>query len=1065
MKLVRFALANPYLISVMALLCLVAGGTAIRQIPQDILPAFRSPGVLVMTFYSGMPASAIDRNITSRIERWCSQATGAIRVESKSMVGISIVRIYFRDDIDPAAALTEVNSLALNTLRTLPPGTLPPIVRPFDPTATMPLCILSVASPDGRWSEANLQDLARVDLRNQLGGLPGVIAPTAFGGKERAVMIYVRPRDMEVRQISPLDVVRALRDYNAMLAGGTAKFGKDEVQLDSNALVGNVADFNEIPIKRVDDRQVYLKDVAEARDASRIQTALVRINGRPQVYVPVYRQQGASSIAVVDSVKEALPLMKERIPEGVELDVVMDQSVYVRHAIEALLHEGVLGAVLAALMILIFLGDLRSTLIAVLSIPLAVFAAIACLLGTGNTINVMTLGGLALAVGPLVDNAIVVLENTHRHLRMGKSPAQAAEEGAGEVAQPALVATLSTIVVLVPLVLMPGMGRFLFRPLMLAVAFAMLVSLFLALTFVPTRCAFWLKKQADQHRGDNPHQGGWFRRFHHQVELLLLWVTRRYESLLRLSLNHRGKVLTAVSLLFVVALGLFPFIGQEFFPQVDSGQITIYVRYPTGQRIDLTNQRLEQFEHFLREVIPPQEIRMILSEVGIANNWSSAYTPNSGPQDAAVKIQLIEERTRSSQEYASLLRKQFEARQASNSDFRDVRVAFDTGGMVSSALNYGASSPIEIQILGGNPEQAAAKAREIRDKVATVRGAADVRILQRYDYPQVLIEIDRKKASLVGLDVLEVFQTVATALNSSVTVDRNFWLDPASGNQYWIGVQYSEEDLDTNLQEIKNITLHPRGKGETVKLGTLVKFRRDAAPAEIVHDNLSSVVSVLVNTEGRDLGQVAADIQRRLRTVERPPGMVIRMSGEYQRMKEAFGNLGGGLILASVLVYLLMVAQFRSYLSPFIIMFAVPLGLIGVLFTLFLTGTTLNVQSCMGVIFMVGIVVANSTLLVDFANRQRELGAPVRKAITTAASIRLRPILMTFLATFLSLLPMAIGAARGNEANAPLARAVVGGLLGSTVLTLLVVPILYTLFLRDEPRKAGNEPRTGPGPV
>jgi multidrug efflux pump subunit AcrB len=1045
---VKSALKNPYAITVAALVCLVAGTVSVLNVPVDILPVFRSPGVLVMTFYSGMPANVIERNITNRMERWCGQATGVQRVESKSMVGVSIVRLYFRDDIDPAAALTEVNSLALSTLPTLPPGTLPPIVRPFDPTATLPLSILSVSCPTGELSETELQDLARIDLRNQLGGLPGVIAPTVFGGRERTIMVYVRPDDMETRQISPLDIVHALRSHNAMLAAGTAKFGDEEVQLDSNAMVHEVKQLNELPLKIVGDKQVYLKDVAEAKDKSLIQTALVRIDGRAQVYVPIYRQQGASSLAVVDSVKEALPLMKDRAPEGVELDVVMDQSIYVRQAIESLIHEGLFGAVLAAVMILVFLGSIRSTLIATMSIPLAVLAAIAALLATGNTINAMTLGGLALAVGPLVDNAIVVLENTHRHLSMGKSPGVAAADGAGEVAQPAVVATLSTIIVLVPLALMPGMGKFLFRPLSLAVAFAMIASLFLALTFVPARCAAWLRGHPG-HAGDDPHPTGFGTRLHHRIELVFLGFTRMYEALLGVALRHRWFVLTSVALLFLVSLALLFGIGQEFFPQVDSGQLTIFIRCPTGTKLETTNERVGKFENFIRQVIPEEDVRMIVSELGVTTNWSAAYTPNSGPQDAVIKVQLADERTRTSQEYASDLRQAFHLRQESDPEFADLRISFDTGGMVSAALNYGATSPIEIQVIGTNMQQSYRKGREIRNLVAAVPGTADVRIHQRLDYPQMMIEIDRKKADTLGLDVRDVFQTVTTVLNSSIQVDRNFWIDPKSGNQYFIAVQY-EEKPETKLEEVKNISLRGPRSNEVVKLGTLVQFRRlDAGPAEMIHDNLSNVVSILVNTEGRDIGSVAGDIREALRDVELPKGTVVRISGEYERMIDSFKNLGGGLALAAILVYLLMVAQFRSYLSPLIIMFAVPLGLIGVLFTLFLTRTTLNVQSLMGVIFMVGIVVANSTLLVDFANKQRGLGATVQKAIRTAAAIRLRPILMTFLATFLDLLPMAIGMGKGSEANVPLARAVVGGLLASTCLTLFVVPILYTLFNRD----------------
>jgi multidrug efflux pump subunit AcrB len=859
---------------------------------------------------------------------------------------------------------------------------------------------------------------------------------------------------MEARHISPMDIVRSLRDFNAMLAGGTAKFGDEEVQLDSNALVPNVDDFNYVPVKVVGDQQVYLRDVADVKDASRIQTALVRINGKPQVYVPIYRQQGASSLAVVNSVRSTLPLMKERSPDGVELDVVMDQSIYVRQAIHSLVEEGVLGALLAAAMILLFLGDFRSTLIATLLIPLSVLAALAALLATGNTINAMTLGGLALAIGPLVDNAIVVLENTHRHQAMGKTPLLAAFDGANEVAQPALVATISTILVLAPLAFIPGMGKFLFRPLALAVAFSMLASLLLALTFVPSRCAAWLREHVTP-GGEPGHErisvlARLGERIHHAVDRALNGLTRIYTTLLAIALGHRGVILGGAGFLFLGSLTLLPFIGREFFPQVDSGQLTIFVRVPTGTKIERTNEFLDRFEQFLRDEIPASDLKMLITEIGTTTNWSAAYTPNSGPQDAAVKVQLTDVRSRTCQEYASLLRRRFATLQEVDPDFTALRISFDTGGMVSSALNYGASSPLEVQVSAKSIQQANAVAKEIRDRASTVRGAVDVRILQRFDYPQMLIEIDRRKAHLHGLDVPEVFQTVTTVLNSSVTVDRNFWLDPANGNQYWVGVQYAEKS-EQQLEEVRNVTLRPRKGGEVIKLGQLVRFRRlESGPAELTHDNLANVVSVMVNVEGRDLGGVASDIKAQLKELEVPRGVAVAMKGEYERMTEAFGNLGGGLALAALLVYLLMVAQFRSYLGPLIIMFAVPLGLIGVIGTLFLTNTTLNVQSSMGVIFMVGIVVANSTLLVDFANRQGAVGASVHDAITSAAAIRLRPILMTFLATFLGLLPMAIGLGKGSEANVPLGRAVIGGLLASTVLTLFVVPALYTLLMRGD---------------
>lgn len=1042
MGIVRASLKNPYVIVVLVLSIVFVGSLSVMQIPVDILPAFKSPAVQVMTYYQGMPTSSVEKTITNRVERWTNQATGCKLAESKSTQGVSVVRLFFRDDIDPAGALTQVNSLALGTLPTLPPGTLPPVVLPFDPTATLPLGVLSVRSPD--LDEKGLQDLARIEIRNMLGGVPGVVAPVVFGGKQRTILIYVDPNKLEARGLSTKDIVDALAKSNFMITPGVAKFGGFEFQLDSNSMVETVGELNHIPLRIEPGNTLFLRDVGYAMDSSAIQTALVRINGKRQVYVPIYRQQGASSLAVIDGVRDEVSSMEQKLPKGTKLDVVMDQSEYVRNAIHALIHEGILGAILVAAMILVFLGNLRMTLIACLSIPLAVLCAFIGLLSTNNTLNAMTLGGLALAIGPLVDNAIVVLENTHRHQSLGKSPFKAAFHGAGELTLPVLVATLTTIIVLCPVALMPGMGGFLFRPLTLAVAFAMIASFILSMTFVPVACSRWLKHE-HSHPGEEHASAGWGRRIYHRIDLALHWATRQYGRLLALALANRAKVLITVACLLVGALLLARKLGQEFFPQVDAGQITLYVRAASGTNIEETERRIDQLEKFLEKNIPAHERKMIISELGLVPDWSAAYTANSGSQDAVVKIQLSEERQHSAQEYAIRLRKLLE----SEAKFSDLRFSFDTGGMVSAALNFGASSPITIQI-EGPPDKAMKLAQQVRDRVRVIRGAADVRILQRQDAPQRVIVVDRVKAADVALSEFEVLSQVTTAMNSSVSLSRNFWIDTKSGNQYFVAVQYPENP-HLKLEDVLNISATGARAPYPVKLGDLVRLEHRSAPVEVNHVNLARVVSIMVNTERRDLGNVAKDIERHVPELAAPPtGMRLKLMGEYSRMQESFGNLGFGFLMAAVLVYLLLVALFRSFLSPLIIMLAIPLGLIGVIVMLFLTRTTLNVQSSMGVIFMVGIVVANGVLLVDFANKQRKLGADVYKAITTAASIRFRPIMMTFLATFLDLLPMAIGG-RGSEANAPLARAVVGGLLTSTFLTLIVVPIIYTLLIKDKP--------------
>jgi multidrug efflux pump subunit AcrB len=1167
MWIVKAALKNPYAVAVLALMIVVLGTMSVLAIPKDILPVFKTPAVQVLTFYQGMPASSVEKTITNRIERWVNQAPGARLVESKSLPGVSVVKIYFRDDIDPNAALTLTTSLAQGTLPTLPPNTLPPVVLPFDPTGTLPLGILTVNNPT--LDEAHIKDLGRIDVRNMLGSVPGTVAPVVVGGKDRTILIYLRPRDMWSRKVSPLDVVRAIQHGNLMVTPGTGYYGDNQVLLDTNAMVDKVEELNDFPIRMQPGDYVYLRDIGHAEDSYAIQTSRVRINGKSQVFVPIYRQGGASSLAVANGVKAKVPEIEQSVTKGTTLEFIMDQSVYVREAILSLIHEGVIGAVLVSIMILVFLGNLRMTFIASMSIPLAILCAVTGLYFTGNTINAMTLGGLALAIGPLVDDAIVVLENTHRHHTLGKSRYRAAFDGAVEVTIPVLVATTTTIIVLCPIAMMPGMGGFLFRPLTLAVAFAMISSFVLSRTFVPVLCARWLGGHT--HPGAEHISPGLGQRLYGRIEASLMMLTRRYERLLKWALVRRGLVLTVVAVLFACSLGLFFGIGQEFFPQVDAGQITMYVRAPSYYNLDANTRKISRVEHFLNLFIPRQDRQLIVSELGLDPDWSAAYSANSGQQDTVIRIQLTDERTLTSQEYAIKIRHLFQeagknwqgfcrrqspvvklrllqafrkgkddaawaalrsnrrygpllqeprfsnrlagpeaatlladnrfqallhdrrfGRLLINPRFEDLNISFDTGGMVSAALNYGASSPIDIQIEGGSEQDAMALAKQIRGRVKDLRGAADVRILQRLNAPYLVLEVDRQKAAQVSLSASDVILQVVAAMNSSVSINRNFWIDAKTGNQYFVAVQYPEERGHSLEDLLNRVYATGPNQEQLVPLTSLLvhPLKRPLAAVEVNHLSLQRVFNVLVNTEHRDIGSLARDIKaelaqlqkqtdarvvrlekqarmlrikddagsrQRLRTLEKDIDRLKRLhpvlKGEYERMTESFTSLGGGLAMAAVLVYLLLVALFRSWLGPFIIMFTVPLGLIGVLTILYVTNTTLNVQSEMGVIFLVGIVVSNGVLLVDFANKQRKLGATVHTAITTAAAIRFRPILMTFLATFLDLIPMAIGMGKGSEANVPLARAVVGGLLTSTCLTLFVVPILYSWVNKDT-----NEP-------
>ncbi|MCX7664073.1 MAG: efflux RND transporter permease subunit [Gemmataceae bacterium] len=1090
MNLVRLAVGNIYGVIVFAIAIGVLGGLALVSIPVDILPSFKVPAVQVLTYFNGMPADSVEKTITNRVERWVNQAPGVRQVESRSVPGVSVVRVLFREDIDPNAALTMSNSLALGTLPTLPPNTLPPVVLPFDPTGTLPLGILTVSNPS--LSEAGVKDLARINVRNQLGGISGVVAPVVVGGQDRTILVYLDPKKLQSRNLSMTDVVKALQDGNLMVTPGTAYFGDNQVLLDTNAMVPNVEELNQIPIRTPGGGLVTLGDLGFAQDSASIQTSRVRINGKEQVFVPIYRQGGSSSLRVADGVREAIPDIEAQLPEGTKLEFVIDQSDYVRKSIESLIHEGIVGAILVSIMILIFLGNWRMTIIATLALPLSILGAIIGLKTTGNTINVMTLGGLFLAIGPLVDNAIVVLENIHRHMGMGKSALQAAIDATSELTLPVIVATLSLIIVLCPVALTPGVGGFLFQPLTIAVGFAMIFSFILSWTFVPAMCSQLLRghshpqHQGQRHEDQHPngqqrevqnHQGqnhagqhqqdqhgettepaSFFAKLYQRIDGVIQYAGKVYEALLFKLLKKRLLVMSIIFSLLLGSLALVPFIGQEFFPAVDAGQITILVRAPSNNRLSSTTRQIARLEEFIQKQIPEEERNMIVSEIGLNPDWSAAYTQNSGQMDAVIRLQLTPERKKSAQEYAIVLRKAI----AAEPEFSDLQVAFDTGGMVTAALNFGASSPIDVEISGGTPEAGMELAAKVRDQIRTIPGAADVRVKQRLDAPYLILEVNRMKAAEVGLTTRDVMLQVVAAMNSSASINRNFWIDSRSGNQYFVAVQYAE-DADRELDDLKRISATGTSSGRNVSLASLVEMRPSTAAVEIDHNSLRRTVNILINTEGRDIGSVASDIQKKIKQIEVPKGMRITLKGEYARMKESFQSLGVGLALAAVLVYLLMVPLMRSFVMPLIIMATIPLGLIGVLVMLWSTGTSLNVQSEMGVIFLVGIVVSQGVLLMDFANQLRKQGKPVFEAITQAAVIRFRPIMMTFLATFLDLLPMAIGLGRGSEALTPLARAVVGGLITATLLTLIVVPILYTLLIHD--RVPTNDPQPESHPV
>jgi len=1064
--LIRASLSNPYAVTVFCLTILLIGSLSLFMIPVDILPVFKSPAVQVLTFYGGMPAEGMEKDITSRMERWVGQANGLARQESRSIVGASIVRDYFQGDVDPNGALTQVNSLALASVPNLPPGTLPPVVLPFDPTSSTPIGLVALNSETE--NESTLYDVGRYEVRNMIMAQPGAVAPVVYGGKVRAVMLYMNRDKMQARGLSPLDVMKAMDNYNVFLPAGDAKFGGTDYAIDSNSMYDLVERMGDMPLRTVHGNAAFMRDVATPKDDAFIQTNIVRVDGRKQVYIPVFRQLGASTLKVVDTIKASLEDMKARLSKpGIDLKLVMDQSVYVRQSISSLVQEGALGAVLCSLVILVFLGQLRMTAIAIMTLPLSVLAAVVCLLATGNTINVMTLSGLSLAIGPMVDSAIICLENTHRHLGMGASPEEAAYKGASEVALPELVSTLCTFLVLAPLALMPGLGAFLFRPMALAVAFAMIAAYILSRTFVPSRSAQWLKSHDHGHEESKGLIGRAFARWEKVIDRGVDLYVRGLDGVMS---RPRTTIAVGFGLLAITLVTLIPVIRREFFPEADAGAFEMAVRAPSGTRIEVTNQRIDEVEKFLREQIPEHDLELIVSEIGVTADWSAAYTQNAGPMDAMVKIQLTEHRSKSAQEYASKVRTAV----AGESRFQDLEFAFDAGGLIRGALNEGKSTPLNIRVTGKDLAKPAQIAAMIKDKVTQIDGVVDARILQRQNYPEFIVNVDRTKAADLGMTQEDVMRNVVASLNSSITFNKkNFWIDPKSHNQYFVGVAYPEKDI-TSLETMLDIPITGSLKAEPVPLRTLATITRTTVPTEITHNNIQPSIDVTMGVEGRDLGHVADDIAKLLEEFgqklpegnwapyepsssgskkrELMKGSKIILSGEYARMQQTFRDLGIGMILAVLLMYFLMVALDKSYIVPLTVMLTVPISMAGVFPMLYLTGTAINVQSILGIIFIIGIKVANTVLMTDFAQEiRRHEGLTPTQAIRKAASARVRPVTMTALAAFFAMIPAAMALERGSEANAPLARAILGGLLAGEPATLFVLPCLYMLMVKDKP--------------
>ncbi|MGC8640567.1 MAG: efflux RND transporter permease subunit [Isosphaeraceae bacterium] len=1098
--LIRASLGNPHAVAVMSFTLIILGSLSITLIPIDILPVFNSPAVQTLTFYTGMSADSIAHDITNRMERWTGQANGMLRQESRSILGASIVRNYFQGDVDPNGALTQVNSLALGVIPNLPPGTLPPVVLPFDPTSMTPVCVVAIDSDDPANNESILYDVGRYEVRNMIMGQPGAVAPVVYGGKIRAVMAYLDRQKLQARNLSPIDVMNALDAGNVFLPTGDAKFGDFDYLIASNSMYENPEDMGDIPVRIEPNNATYLKDVATPKDANYIQTNVVRVNGKREVYIPVYRQLGSSTLRVVTNLADSLKEMEGKLTRSnISLKLVMDQSVYVKKSIEALVQEGLSGAVLCSLVIVIFLGELRMTGIAIMTLPISCLTCCVALYFTGQTINTMTLAGMTLAIGPMIDSAIICLENTHRHLGMGLTTKEAAFLGASEVAMPEMVSTLCTFLVLSPLVLTPGLGHFLFKPMAMAVAFSMISAYFLSRTLVPVCSALWLKQHAPHGSGAG-HEGHGHGPGHeppvNPMELepppingngekprgiieLIKRAFHRWEQMIDTGIGYYGQALDYVlerkaitiglsyGAMVVITLVLWPRLRKEFFPEVDAGSFEMYVRAPSGLRIEQTEKRIAAVEQFVRDIIDKEDLQMILSELGVTPDWSAAYTPNAGTMDSVMKIQLSAERQKSAQEYVAELRQGF----ASHSEFSDLEFAFDAGGMVRSAMNEGKSTPIAIRVTAKNQQTAHDVAEMIREETKKIEGVVDARIIQRLDYPQYLVNVDRAMSAQLGLTQADVMKAIISALNSSIQFNKtNFWIDPISQNQYFVGVQYFEEEIQS-VDTVLDIPITSPVQNKPVPLRNVVKIVRMPVPTEVTHYNIQPTIELTMGVYKRDLGHVSDEVMTVLDKFGRSdkPGQWITydpyskekkelvgsriiLSGEYLRMRDTFSSLMSGLSLAVLLIYFTTVALDKSFMVPFCVHSAVPLILIGVWPMLYFTGSAINVQSLLGIIFSIGVKVANTILMTDMAQHLRKHeGLSPLEAIRKAATMRVRPITMTALAAFFALIPAALALETGSEANAPLGRAILGGLLAGEPATLFVVPALYVWMIRDTP--------------
>jgi multidrug efflux pump subunit AcrB len=1045
----RFAINTPYLIVVVCLIVAILGAVAVVQMPVDMFPSMNIPVVVVATFYSGMPPEQIEGDITYHLERFFTLASGIDHIESRSLNGVSIIRVYFQSNTNADIDAATIANLAVSDMKDLPPGTLPPVVLKSD-ASSLPVCLVTM-NGEGL-TDGNLKDIAQNFVRNQLAGVPGASIPQPFGGPWRQIQFYVDPFKLEARQISPMDVVRSLSQANVILPAGDVQIGNLDYNIYSNAQF-NLKDAGQYPIKMNGENPVLMSDVGQLKDAHALQYNVVHVNGQRSVYLPVMKQGGDSNtIAVVDGVRKTVTQLVD-VPPAMKTAVVFDQSRFVRTAIETLLHEGGIGLFLTCVMILMFLGSLRATVAVVFSIPLSIFATFFFLQLGGSSLNSMVLGGLALALSRLIDNSVVVLENIFRHLEMGQPPQVAAETGGKEVALPVLASTLTTAVVFFPVTLLAGVSKFLFSAMALAVVISLFASYIVAMTVVPLFCARYLKLENPENLGETDsgearalksRKTGWGARFNTAFNSAFNRMLGLYEALVQRSLRIPATVLLVFFLAFAASLLLYTKLGFAYFPQTDAGQFVITFKAPSGTKLTVTERKVANLESLIKEIVRPDDLAIIVDNIGVDNGFSAVYTSNAAMHTGFVQVGLQTGHRIGSYEYISRIKKRMAQ------EMPEITPFFSTGSLVDAVVSMGAPAAIDVQIIGANLAADNTVAQDIASKMRLSPTIADVFMPQDLDYPSLRVDIDRLHAAKLGLTEREVLTNVITSLTSNQMIAPNLWIDPRNGNNYFLTVQYPEAQIQS-IQDLKSIPLHADGETQPTRLDMIANIVRINAPTEVDHYQIRRKLDIYARPATENLG-AAADYVRNVIAREKIPANVkVAVRGSAEAMNASFASFAMGLSLSVVLLYLILVAQFRSFIDPFIILLALPPAISGVLVILVLTGTTLNIMSLMGVVMLAGIAMSNSILIVEFAHHLKNEGRSVGEAIIESCRVRLRPILMTSLATIIGLTPMAMKLGEGSESYAPLARALIGGLLVSVALTVFLVPAGFFLAYRNRP--------------